>query len=258
MFGSLGNKVIYTSDNFLFQTQLSDVNKINAIKTLISDLKLNNLLHKFSAIYPFVSDGILQTRSFQHKFNLINPKDTDKAFRLSFMGTVTHNDNGVTGDGTSGYANSFFNSSLNLAVNSTHISVYSRTNINRASQEIAAGGFSIITKYNNAVTYIDSYNGSTGRVTVTVPNSLGLFMSSRTSATVHKAFKNGYQIGTTNTGASGSLSPSNMNIMAGSPPGNYSNKNIAFASIGSGMTDAESLTFYNIVQAFQTTLGRQV
>jgi len=38
----------------------------------------------------------------------------------------------------------------------------------------------------------------------------------------------------------------------------YSNRNIAFASIGDGITDTEASNFYTAVQAFQTTLSRQV
>jgi curli biogenesis system outer membrane secretion channel CsgG len=38
----------------------------------------------------------------------------------------------------------------------------------------------------------------------------------------------------------------------------FSNTECAFASIGDGLTDAEVTTFYNAVQTFQTTLGRQV
>jgi hypothetical protein len=38
----------------------------------------------------------------------------------------------------------------------------------------------------------------------------------------------------------------------------YSSKQCAFASIGDGLTDAEALAFYNAVNAFQVTLGRNV
>jgi hypothetical protein len=38
----------------------------------------------------------------------------------------------------------------------------------------------------------------------------------------------------------------------------YSSRESAFASIGYGLTDAEALAFYNAIQAYQTTLGRQV
>jgi hypothetical protein len=38
----------------------------------------------------------------------------------------------------------------------------------------------------------------------------------------------------------------------------YSSKQCAFSSIGDGLSSAEATNFYNIVQAFQTTLSRQV
>ena len=41
-------------------------------------------------------------------------------------------------------------------------------------------------------------------------------------------------------------------------PSGYTTKQCAFASIGSGLTDTEAANFYTAVQAFQTTLGRNV
>jgi hypothetical protein len=38
----------------------------------------------------------------------------------------------------------------------------------------------------------------------------------------------------------------------------YSNRQCAFVTIGTGLTDAEALNLYNTIQTFQTTLGRQV
>ena len=38
----------------------------------------------------------------------------------------------------------------------------------------------------------------------------------------------------------------------------WTNRQLAFTSIGDGLTDAEASALYTAVQAFQTTLGRQV
>ena len=38
----------------------------------------------------------------------------------------------------------------------------------------------------------------------------------------------------------------------------YGNKECAFASVGLGLSDAEAANFYTAVQAFQTTLSRNV
>jgi len=41
-------------------------------------------------------------------------------------------------------------------------------------------------------------------------------------------------------------------------PLTYTNKQCAFASIGNGMSNVEQALFYDIVQQFQTILGRNV
>ena len=51
------------------------------------------------ALYPFVGGT-----ATSHKFNLKDPRDLDAAFRLQFNGGWTHNSNGVTPNGTNGYA----------------------------------------------------------------------------------------------------------------------------------------------------------
>jgi hypothetical protein len=41
-------------------------------------------------------------------------------------------------------------------------------------------------------------------------------------------------------------------------PSTYDNKEIAFGSLGDGLTDTEAANFYTAVQTFQTTLSRNV
>jgi hypothetical protein len=101
------------------------------------------------------------------------------------------------------------------------------------------------------------------RVSVSNTNTLGFQIGSRTSATSSKLFWNGSLLGTSTY--SQSALPNNTIFLgalkhSGSQTGffDYSNRKISFASIGDGLTDAEALAYYNAVQAFQTTLGRQV
>lgn len=44
----------------------------------------------------------------------------------------------------------------------------------------------------------------------------------------------------------------------GSNPANYTKLECAFASIGDGLTDTEAANLYTAVQAYQTTLNRQI
>jgi len=91
---------------------------------------------------------------------------------------------------------------------------------------------------------------------------LGFFNSTRTSTTSFKVFKNGSSIGNNSTTNTVSALP-NFNLFlsaysqAGTPV-QYSNRQCAFSSIGDGLTDTEAANLYTAVQAYQTTLGRQV
>ena len=108
---------------FLTAASITDTTITNAINELVVGLKGNSLWTKMIAIYPFVG-GTATT----HKFNLKDPRDLDTAFRLTFSGTVTHNSNGITPNGTNGYANTYLIPSTSMTNNNTHISYYSRTN----------------------------------------------------------------------------------------------------------------------------------
>jgi hypothetical protein len=74
-------------------------------------------------------------------------------------------------------------------------------------------------------------------------------------------YRNGVSVGiNTSTGVQ-SLPP--QKIFIGAISNNnaaslFSNKECAFATIGSGLTDAEALALYNSIQAMQVTLSRQV
>jgi hypothetical protein len=109
----------------------------------------------------------------------------------------------------------------------------------------------------------DNYaNWGPARVSVSNSDSRGFYISTRTAINSHKAFKNGPQYGATNINDPGSMAALTNNIFIGATnngsPTFYSSKQVAFASIGDGLTDTESTNYYTAVQTFQTTLGRQV
>jgi hypothetical protein len=68
-------------------------------------LGVNNLSTVFDIIYPIIGGT-----STQHKYNAVNPLDTDAAHRLTFAGGWTHSETGITPNGTNGYANTYWNS----------------------------------------------------------------------------------------------------------------------------------------------------
>ena len=84
---------------FLTAAAITDPTITSAIDTLVGQLKADSIWTKMKAIYPFVGGA-----AASHKFNLKDPRDLDAAFRLVFNGGITHDANGITGNGTNGYA----------------------------------------------------------------------------------------------------------------------------------------------------------
>jgi len=247
---------------FITATGITDLTIIGAICALVTSMKANGTWAKMTAIYPMVG-GTATT----HKFNLKNPLDTDAAFRLSFVGGWTHSANGAQPNGTNGYANTFLNPSTTLTLLDTHLSFYSRTsaigNIQRDIGIFIGGSvpsFSIGT--NTGVLVSDHYWFTTNRMSRSIPNAQGLMLTSRTSDTVHKSFRNGSQLGATDAVSNAGKAMPNATFYIGASNNSaalaFSNKQYAFATIGSGLSDAEVSALYTTVQSFQTTLSRNV
>jgi hypothetical protein len=90
--------------------------------------------------------------------------------------------------------------------------------------------------------------------------SLGFYLQSRLLGNQQKGYKNStLKI----TGAVNSNTTPIQNFYIGAYNSNgtavyYSTKQCAFASIGDGLTDAEVTSYYTAVQAYNTTLARNV
>ena len=101
----------------------TDLTILGALNTLETDLTTYGLTSKMKALYPFVGGT-----AAKHKFNFMDARDLDAAFRLTFSGGWTHSSNGALPNGTNGYANSYFNPLTNgLTTASAHLSFYGRT-----------------------------------------------------------------------------------------------------------------------------------
>ena len=245
---------------FLTVTGITDSTISNAINTLVLGLKANNLLTKMLAVYPFVG-GTATT----HKYNLKDPRDLDAAFRLGFNGGITHSGTGALPNGSTGYANTFLNQVSQSLTNSNHFSVYYRNNTTgvrtdgayKASAPSAWWQMSL-----KDTTYTFMYGSLAQPIGVSISDTRGLFTLSRQSSTNLRSFRNdGFLANTTSTkSVTNSVT---VYLFArhyeGLSYGEYfNNKECAFASLGTGLDDTDVSKLYTLVQAFQTTLGRQV
>jgi hypothetical protein len=244
---------------FITAAAITDTTQKSAINTLVTQLKNYGIWTKMKALYPFVGGT-----AFSHKWNLVDPRDDNSAFRLSFSNGWTHSSTGALPNGTDGFADTFLIPSTILSLNSTHISGYLRTNI---------GTNAPILSSENAGTYANGLyiwpkqafvNGeysvrvNDGSSQAAIAGDIRAFhLANRTASNVKKYITNTtekFSVATTST----SLNTSSIYIAKSRNNANYFNNQIAFISIGNGLTDTESTNFYTAVQSYQTTLGRNV
>lgn len=243
---------------FITAAGITNPTQQTAINTLVLSLKSNGLWTKMKAVYPFVG-GTAGT----HKFNLKNPLDTNAAFRLSFVGGWTHSANGAQPNGTNAYANTFLVPSTQLSLNSTHISYYSRTNGATGNCfGTANAGLTNRTlwQFGGSTNYVSIYTAPANYFLYGGANSLSLLIANRTASNLMNAWQGGIKKATS-TNASVALTSVAIYLggnNANGTPDTYSNAQCSFASIGDGLTDTDATNFYTAVQAFQTTLNRQV
>lgn len=192
----------------------------------------------------------------QMKFNLVNPQDTDAAFRLAFSGGWTYSTNGAQPNGTNGFADTFLIPNTSLSTSSSHLSFYSRTNTTSGTgYELARTHYALITQFSGNTFYANLETVGSYAASYTSTNGLGHFIASRINNTTTQGFKNGLKV--INASQNSSLATSSL-IISNNGLSNYSNKQTAFVSIGDGFTDAEAALFYQLIQQFQTDLSRQV
>ena len=241
---------------FITAAGITDATQQSAINTLVLDLKGYSIWTKMKAIYPIVGGT-----ASSHAVNLKTPG----TYNMTFASGMTHSSTGMVGNGTNAYADTSFNPSSNASLNSHHISFYSRTNVNTNEIEFgvndANGDASLIQCRFSGTTFY-RINSQPAYITHANSDSRGLYIGNRTASNVLNGWKNGSKLAT-GSDASTSLPNGNHWICAWNniqSPGffYYSTKQCAFASIGDGLTDTEALNLYNAVQAYQTTLGRNV
>jgi len=263
---------------FVSATGITDTTQRSAVNTLVTSLKGYSIWNKLNAIYPFVG-GTAST----HKWNLKDPRDLDAAYRLSFSGGWTHNSNGITGNGTNAYADTFLS---NFTTQVRALGVYTRNTsatgtyighaetLNTTDPEGTAAFGEMYINSTSGIMYTHVGIGPIGYSNNT--NKSGFYSISSGSASSQVAiYKNGTVNFTENVNP-GALSNVDRSLKIGAlsevtstdgifDPGSdtitsYTNQNIAFAFIATNnfLSAADMANAYTAIQAYQTTLSRQV
>lgn len=249
--------------SFIDTAGITDIIQQYAINNLVVQLKNYGLWTKMKAIYPFIG-GTATTHRFNLKMN---------AFHLNFVGGWTHYSTGALPNGTNGYANTYVSPNGNQSLTSGHFSVYSRTSIagttfagNGVRDVTTALGVQLTLRRGDSIRFLTMWDEGTGGLATagSETDAKGFYLGSRIANNNLTYYKNAISIGSnTNAQTANALSINTYFLSAinqGGTPigGTYDNKEIAFASIGDGLTDVETSNFYLVVQNYQSILNRQV
>lgn len=248
---------------FLNAAAITNETITKAINDLVVGLKSNSLWPKMKALYPFVGGT-----EFTHKFNLKDPRDLDSAYRLTFSGGWTHNAYGAnTSPGvSSAHANTYLKP-IDMDQNSVHLSAY----VDYSVPNLAGrSGIDIGLENGINVFYLScmyGYGPSWGAIAnlnhsgfvggYPQNDGMGLTLASRLSSNGSSVYKNGVLLGDrTDISATPMDSYINIGRLGDSEYAYY--RKYGLISIGFGLTSSEQYTFYDAVQKFQTSLGRNV
>jgi hypothetical protein len=250
--GLYKSTIIYdaASKKFIDSSAITDSTQKIAINNFVIQLKDSSLWSKFIAIYPMVGGTAATT-----KWNLIDPRDLDAAYRLTFYGTPVYSFAGVLFPAISQYADTHVNDSI-LNYNDNSISYYSGTQNTVSGYDM--GCYDSGKPYNEMAIYNvwDASNWFGYYDFGPKPaNTKGLFMFSSTASNVTR-YEKGSVINS--SGKAPTMGFTGYSILIGkvSNAATGGQKECELATIGSGLTDAQAFTFYNIVQNFETVLGR--
>jgi hypothetical protein len=245
---------------FLNAAVIEDLTQANAINTLVIDLKSNGIWSKSYALYPIVG-GTATT----HKFNLKDPRDLDAAFRLNFFGGVTHSATGMQGNGTNGYADTFFNPTTqgvnidNYGVGCNSLTDSSALVVDMGGRQLlAVGATQMLIRYSGNTYQFRINNNNVGTLTSTgATTSIGNFGINRLNSSQLRSTRNGTT--TVFSQASGTLQNASTFLMALSTTGtasSFSSRQYTFFRIHQGLSDSEEATFQTLITNFNTALGR--
>jgi hypothetical protein len=222
----------------------------SATLQLVLDLKSIGVWTAMKAIYPMVGASAAACAQ--------NLKSS--SFTGTFTSGWTFASTGAKPNGTGAYMNTGLVPSGNLSQNNASISYYSRTNYTATTE------FEMGVDSGQSIIYLVIYAGGSsfgninafGDVSATSSsNTQAFYQVIRNNGTQYNWFRNGTK-SVASQNSSTNLATGAIYIGASNGAGLYTRKECAFSSIGDGLTDTQATNYYTAVQAFNTTLSRQV
>lgn len=241
---------------FIDSSGITNQTEKDAVCTLVKQLKDSALWTSMRAVYP-----LLGRSSSSCKWNLMDIRQNDAAFRLVFFGGITFDSLGITGNGSNGYSNTIFTPSLNYdSLQAGSYGVYLSKNVDEPrvaiGMRVTAGTSAVA--LSPRVSNIAYCSFTATQTAVANTDSRGIYITTRLNRASSKTFKNGSLLVTHNTYVAATYNKPMFLLARNDDAGAafFSTNTIGFAFIGTPLTDAQSSTLYNIINTFKTTLGR--
>ncbi len=222
---------------------ITDSTQKNAWTTAVLAMKAANIYSKLIAAYPYLG-GTAAT----HKWNAIDPRDLDAAYRITFSGTITHNSNGVTFDGSTGWGDLHINPSV--VFSATYLSMHNYVKVATNTGIVMAGGSGVFEWTVNA----NGNNAGSAGVTPPAGITYGMFSNTRNGATQVNATIDGFNYygdAGTFTGYAGT----SMNVGRNTAGNLYFAGTVGFQAVGRLTTD-EAQALDIIIYNYQLALSR--
>lgn len=253
--------VPYDSDAiaFIAAAAITGTTQKNAITSLVADLKgtgsttnSSDVWAKMYAFYPMCPIDATTFTLTACKWNLVNPLDTDAAFRMTWVNSPAVSYEGVKGDGSSSYGDTNFVESAHMTAGNNGMTRDNFDSPGGNSQIFAGADYPTLSFRRISISY-------SANVGLSHTGASDICTISRLTSTDFTVYKDGVSVATSSTNSSNQAGRPMFICAAsdgsGSPiiPLAVGNKTF---SIHDGLTANEALDLKDALTNYDTALGR--
>ena len=244
-----GTPIDADAQAFLTATGLSGVNEILAVNTFVTEAKAQGIWNDLDKIYPFIGGT-----STTHRYNLKNALADG-----TFFGGVTHNSNGVTFNGTTGYFNTGWATNAGNLYN-RHFAQYVVTQNSSTAWAGSYDGTNLFGLRTDQARILDFVGlNSLYSVSPVYLTRASVMCANIDSSTVGKVYSNGLLV-FTNTGAI-NATPTTNTVYVGALNFNgtalfFHDSNVRFVTTGNKLDASKQAILNNLARYFNAILGR--
>lgn len=234
---------------FITAVGITDATIIDAINTFVTEAKAQGIWNDLDKIYPFVGGT-----STAHRYNLKNALADG-----TFFGGVTHNSNGVTFNGTTGYFDTGWATTSGNLYN-RHFSQYVVTQNSNTAWAGSYDGTNLFGLRTDQARILDFVGlNSLYAVSPVYLTRASIMCANIDSSTVGKVYSNGV-LAFTNTGAI-NATPTTNTVYVGALNFNgtasfFHDSNVRFVTTGNKLDASKQAILNSLARYFNAILGR--